>query len=67
MRKPIQLSPLRPAQIEALHAVYRTTKDVRVRTRAHIILLAAEQGMSAPTIAPMVRENEQTVRSWLKR
>jgi transposase len=67
MRKPIQLSPLRPAQIEELHAVYRTTKDVRLRTRAQIILLAAEQGRSAPTIAPIVRENEQTVRNWRKR
>jgi hypothetical protein len=47
--------------------LYRTTKDVRLRTRAQIILLAAEQGMSAPTIAHIVRENEQTVRNWLKR
>jgi transposase len=67
MRKPIQLSPLSPVQIEALHALYRTTKDVRLRTRAQMILLAAEQGMSAPTIAQIVRENEQTVRHWLKR
>jgi transposase len=67
MRKPIQLSPLSPAQIEELHTLYRTTKDVRLRTRAQIILLAAEQGMHAPTIAQMVRENDQTVRNWLKR
>ena len=32
-----------------------------------MMLLAAEQGRSAPTIAPSVRENEQTVRTWLKR
>jgi transposase len=32
-----------------------------------MMLLAAEQGMSAPTIAQMVRENEQTVRNWRKR
>ena len=44
MRKPIQLSPLSPAQIDELHALYRTTKDVRLRTRAQIILLTAEQG-----------------------
>lgn len=67
MRKPIQLSPLSPAQIEERHAVYRTTQDVRLRTRAHIILLAAEQGMRAPTMAQMVRANEQTVRNWLTR
>jgi transposase len=67
MRRPIQLAPLTPTQIEALHALYRTTKDVRRRTRAQIILLAAERGMSAPTIAQIVRENDQTVRNWLKR
>lgn len=67
MRKPIQRSPLSRAQIAELHAVYRPTKDVRLRTRAHIILLAAEQGMRAPTIAPMVRENDHTVRHWLTR
>jgi hypothetical protein len=32
-----------------------------------MILLAAAQGMSAPTLAQIVRENEQTVRHWLKR
>jgi transposase len=32
-----------------------------------MILLAGEQGMSVPTIAQIVCENEQTVRNWLKR
>jgi transposase len=67
MRRPIQLAPLTPTHLEALHTLYRTTKDVRLRTRAPIILLAAEQGMRAPTIASIVRENDQTVRNWLKR
>jgi transposase len=67
MRKPIQLSPLSSSQIEELHVLYRTTKDVRLRTRTQIVLLAAEQGMSAPTIVAIVRENEQTIRNWLKR
>ena len=31
------------------------------------MLLAAAQGMRAPTMAPMVRENEHTVSNWLKR
>jgi transposase len=35
--------------------------------RAQIILLAAEQGMLAPDIAKVVRSDEETVRSWLKR
>jgi transposase len=32
-----------------------------------MILLAAEQTMSAPIIAALVRETDQTVRNWLKR
>jgi transposase len=65
--RPLQLTPLKREQIEELHTLYRTTKDVRVRTRAQMILLAAEQGMSAPGIAKIVRENDQTVRNWLMR
>ena len=67
MRQPIQLAPLTPAHIEELHTLYRTTKDGRLRTRAQIILLAAEQGMSAPPIASIVRENDPTISNWLKR
>lgn len=67
MRKPIQLSPLRPAPIAELHAWYRPTTAVRLRTRAPSILLAADPGMSAPTIAQRVREHDQTVRHWLTR
>lgn len=65
--RPLQLTPLRQEQIAVLHDLYRTTKDVRVRTRAQIILLAAEHEMSAPAIAQIVRENDQTVRNWFKR
>jgi transposase len=32
-----------------------------------MLLLATEHGMSAPTIAKIVHENEQTVRDWFKR
>jgi transposase len=67
MMKPLELAPLSPAQVEELDSLYRTTKDVRLRTRSQIILLAAEQKMSAPTIAALVRETDQTVRNWLKR
>jgi transposase len=38
-----------------------------MRTRAQMILLAAEHGMSAPQSAPIVREGDQTGRNWLKR
>jgi transposase len=65
--RPIQFAPLRQKQIDELNKLYRTTKDVRLRTRAQMILLAGEQGMSAPTIAKIVRESDQSVRNWFKR
>jgi transposase len=40
---------------------------VRLRTRAQIVLLAGEQRLTAPAIARIVRENDETVRRWLKR
>jgi transposase len=67
MMKPIQLAPLSPQQINDLSQLYRTTRDVRLRTRAQIVLLAAEQRMSAPDIAAVVRESDQTVCNWIKR
>jgi len=67
MRKPLEISPLTAEELENLEKLYRTTKDVRLRTRAQIILLAGEQQMIAPAIAKIVREHEQTVRNWLKR
>ena len=67
MRPPLRISPLSPEQLDELNGLYRTTKDVRLRTRTQMILLAAEQGMTSPGIAQIVRESEQTVRNWLKR
>lgn len=67
MMKAMQLAPLSTKQLEELSQLYRTTRDVRLGTRAQMILLAAEQGMSAPGIALVVRESDQTVRNWLKR
>ena len=67
MMKPLELAPLSQTQVHELDTFYRTTKDVRLRTRAQLILLAAEQKMSAPTIAALVRETDQPVRNWLKR
>ena len=51
----MQLTPLNPEQINELDRLYRTTRDVRLRTRAQMILLADEQDMSAPVIAEIVR------------
>ena len=47
--------------------MYRTTHDVRLRTRAQMVLLAEEQHLSVGVIAAIVRESEGTVRCWLKR
>lgn len=63
----IRVSLQSDEQLEALHQLYRHTKDVRLRTRAQIVLLAGEQAMTAPKIAEIVRENDGTVRAWLKR
>ncbi len=66
--KPLELAPLSQSQLDELDTLYWTTKNVRLRTRAQMILLAAEQKkMSAPTIAALVRETDQTVRNWFKR
>jgi transposase len=56
-----------PRQREQLDRLYRTTKVPRLRTRAQMILLAAEQGLKVPQIALIVRESEATVLRWLKR
>ncbi len=47
--------------------LYRTTRSVRLRTRAQMVLLAAEQRLTAAAIAEIVRASEETVRRWLKR
>jgi transposase len=65
--RPIQLPPQSPEQLEALEELYRTTKDVRLRTRSQMMLLAAEKHWVAHEIAEIVREDEQTVRRWMKR
>jgi len=65
--KALKLPPQTPDQIKALNELYQSTKDVRLRTRAQMILLAAEEEMTAPEIATIVRKDEQTVRRWMKR
>ena len=65
--KPLRLPELSAEMIAELDQLYRTTRDVRVRTRAQMVLLAAEQNMVAAEIATIVRKDEQTVRRWLKR
>jgi len=67
MRKPLEIPVLTVEELEALEKLYRSTKEVRLRTRAQIVLLAGEQHLTAATIAKIVREGDQTVRNWLKR
>jgi transposase len=67
MRTPIQVRELTPDELAELDKLYRQTKKVRIRERTQIILLASEQSMAAPEIAKIIRRNEQTVRTWIKR
>ncbi len=60
MLRPLEIPPLIAEELEALEKLYRTTKDVRLRTHVQIVLLAGEQRMTAPAIAKIVR-------TWLKR
>ena len=54
-------------QFTTLEFLYHTTRDVRLRTRAQMILLAVEKHLTAAASAEMVRESEETVRRWMKR
>jgi transposase len=67
MRPPLKLPELSLEALTELDQLYRTTKDVRLRMRTQMVLLAAEQHMLAPDIAKIVRCDEGTVRTWLKR
>src|SRR5258708_35600512 len=65
--KPLEMPALRAAQVDAVATLYRTTHTVRLRTRAQLVLLAAERQLGVREIAAIVRECEGTVRCWLKR
>lgn len=65
--KPIRVDALTEKQVSELDQLYRQSKTPRMRTRAQMVLLASEQNMVAGQIAVIVRENEETVRRWLKR
>jgi transposase len=67
MRPPLEIPEPTTEELAALDTLYRTTREVRLRTRVQIVLLAGEQRLSAPAIARIVREDEETVRRWLRR
>ena len=60
--KPIRVPPLDSEQLNALEDLYRTTREARLRTRAQMVLLAAERRLTAAEIAEIVRASEETVR-----
>src|SRR5918998_5274173 len=63
----IRLDALSADQLRELDEVYHTTHDVRVRTRALMILLAAERQLVASEVAAIVRQDAETVRRWFAR
>ncbi|HYQ82897.1 MAG TPA: helix-turn-helix domain-containing protein [Rubrobacter sp.] len=65
--KPIRVPDLSPEQLTDLEELYRSTRNVRLRTRAQMVLLAAERALTAREISEIVRASEETVRRWLKR
>ena len=67
MRPPIEVRVVASEEQKALERLYHETKDVRIRQRVQIILLAIEHKLIAPQIALIVRTNDQTVRNWIKR
>jgi len=64
---PIRLPDLTPTQLAELDAMFRTTRTVRIRTQSRLVVLAAEQRLTALKIAAIVRVDAETGRSWLKR
>ena len=65
--KATYVPPLTKQQLAELDELYRTTKTPRLRTRAQMVLLSAEQGLQVGEIAEIVRESEATVLRWIKR
>lgn len=63
----IKIEKLPEVARQELDKLYGSTKIPRMRTRAQMILLSAEQGLKAAQIAQIVRESERTVQRWLKR
>ncbi len=62
----LRLLPSTPEEIVAVRRTSRTTKDVRLRTRAQMVLLAFS-GLSAPNIAAVGGVDPTTVRRQLRR
>lgn len=59
--KPIEVRPLTTEELNQLDKLYRRTKDVRVRSRAQMILLGAEGKITAPQIEMLWRHFRREV------
>ncbi len=57
----LRLAPSSTQEVTQLRELYHTTKDVRVRTRSQMILLAFD-GLSAPKIAKIADLDPESVR-----
>lgn len=59
-RKPLQVPEPTELELTALDELYHSTREVRLRTRVQMVLLAVEQHLTAGKIAAIVRENEES-------
>lgn len=62
----LRLIPKSADEVQTVRDLYHSTKDVRIRTRTQIILLAFDH-LSAPKIAEIVDMRDDTVRQSLQR
>jgi hypothetical protein len=65
--KPIRIPQLALEQLTELEELYRTTRDARLRTRAQMVLLAAERRLTAAEIAEIVRASERASEETVRR
>lgn len=63
----IKFNDLSEQAIKELDDLFHSTKEARMRSRAQMILLHAEQGLQVSQIAGLVREDKRTVQRWLHR
>lgn len=65
--QPMRLPDLTPTQRGDLDDLDRATRNVHLRARAQMVLLAADQHLTAAEIGVIVRVHAETVRRWLTR
>ena len=63
--KPLEMPVLTAEQVDAIATLYRTTHNVRLRTRAQMLLGGQQHHLGVREMAAIVRECAGTVRCWL--